>query len=130
MFTREQLQGIMLAMAKPEVSVYRDDRQSLGYAIRLGVHFRANEDFLLAVHRSLLQHEVTSKVKDVESKTRPRPILSVGGKLNCYKLVQLLPKLPTYNDWEIFNQVLDICIEDKHTTRKGFDKILELKGLL
>ena len=48
MFTKEQLEGIIVALASPEISIERDDKQSIGYRIRLRVHFRAmNNSFIL-----------------------------------------------------------------------------------
>lgn len=130
MFTKEQLQGIIVAMGNPQIEVYRDDTRSLGYAVRPKIVFRANAEFLAGIKRSLRQHEIECKVKEKESKSRPRPILSVSGKDNCYNMLQLLPNTPTYHDWEDFEEVILLIDEGRHTTREGFDEILRIKGLL
>ena len=73
MLTREQLQGILLSLPKTEITVSRDERHIVVYAIRLRVHFRAELDILNAIDRTLLQYNISAKLKSVESKVRPRP---------------------------------------------------------
>ena len=68
MFSIEQLQGILLSIAKPEVHISRADNLQIGYRVRVRVNIRGSKDFLSAVNRSLLQQSVTTKYKDKEHK--------------------------------------------------------------
>jgi hypothetical protein len=131
MLTREQLQGVLLSLPKTEITVRRDERHIVGYAVRLGVHFRANENFLTAIHRTLHQYEIESKWKDVESKVRPKPIVSIRGVENLRKVCDLVPTLPDYrNQWDNFKQVVLLVENDDHYSQEGIDEILHIKGVL
>lgn len=130
MLTREQLQGVLLSNPRAEFSLTYDERHSVGYAIKLGVHFRGKREFLVAVQRSLLQQEIPSKLKERESKTRAKPILSVRGIKNCYKLCELVPNLPdAKGQWEVFRRVVIICSRGEHQTQSGLDELFQLKGV-
>jgi hypothetical protein len=130
MLTREQLQGVLLSGAKATFTVTYDERHTIGYAVRVGVYFRGTMDFLVAVQRSLFQQGIESKLKDNESKTRRKPILSVRGVINCNKLCELVPNLPDAKDqWEDFISVVEICSNGKHQTQEGMDELFRIKGL-
>ena len=73
MFTQEQLEGVIYSLAYPEIEITKDDRQSIGYRIRLRVNFRAkNNLFLLKLQRTLQclansESIDTSKLGDAQS---------------------------------------------------------------
>ena len=42
-----------------------------------------------------------------------------------------MPKLPdAKGEWIVFRQLVELISEGQHRTADGFDKILELKGLI
>ena len=54
MFTREQLEGILVAIARPQIAIAQNVRHSTGYKIKLSVEIRAmNREFLALLHESL-----------------------------------------------------------------------------
>ena len=132
MFNKGQLEGILLSLAKPEIHVSRANNTSIGYRVRVRVNFRGSEEFLLGVQRSLEQQSINAKYKAEEHKSRPRPILSVGGLVNIWKLCGILPEgLPDAKDvWSNFKEVVDIIDRGEHHTLDGLDTILKLKGEL
>ena len=131
MLTREQLQGVLLCLPKTEITVSRDERHIVGYAVRLRVHFRANLEMLEAIERTLMQYHIESKLKNVESKVRPRPILSVGKIENIKALCDLVPALPDCRgQWTDFKRAVDIVRNGEHYDQEGIDEILTIKGLI
>jgi hypothetical protein len=56
MFTKEQLEGIILSLSNPEISIEKDDNQSIGYRIRLRVHFRVTR-FTYRIWNRILSKE-------------------------------------------------------------------------
>ena len=81
----------MLSSSKFDLHLSSCSKSKIGYRVRLRLNIRGSEDFLLAVNRSLLQYEVGSQYKAEEHKSRPRPILQIGGIINLYKLSLLIP---------------------------------------
>lgn len=132
MYTKEQLEGILLSQAKCEINVSKDITASIGYRVRLRINFRGEQDYLKAIARSLKQHSVDSKFKEKEHQARPRPILTITGKKDLYNLCRLIPEnLPSNIDWETFKEAREIVHDLKgHQTSDGLDRILELKGLI
>ena len=130
MFNNDQLTGILISIAKPEVHVSRANNTNIGYRVRVRVNLRGSDKFLLGVQRTLQQKGIESKYKDKEHKSRPRPILSVGGIVNLWKLCALVPsKLPdAKNVWVDFKEVIELIDNGEHHTLEGLDRILELKG--
>ena len=130
MFSKEQLQGIMIASAIPEIIVAKEHNVTLGYRVRLRVCLRGHKEFLVGVHRSLLQHEIESKLKEKESKSSPRPILLITNMTNLNRTCEeLIPDLPMNPLWTTFKECLSMCSNGEHLTQKGLDYILEVKGL-
>ena len=65
MFTKKQLEGIILALAYPEIEITKDEKQSIGYRIRLRITFRVrNKEFLLMLADSLNTHKIDSYFKE------------------------------------------------------------------
>jgi len=132
MFSKDMLIGILLSQAKMDFLLERSSSAYMGYRVRLKLNIRAEEPFLLAIKRSLLQHSVTAKFHKEEHKSRPKPILKIGGIKNLYKICSLVPEgLPDSKDeWSILRELVGLISEGEHRTANGFDRILELKGLI
>lgn len=130
MYTKGQLEGILLSIAKPEVHVAKAAKLSIGYRVRVRVNIRGSKDFLEGVQRTLLQNQVNADYKDKEHKSRPRPILTIGGLLNIWRLCQLVPdELPDSKSiWKDFKEIIKIIDSGEHHTLEGLERILEIKG--
>jgi len=130
MFNKGQLEGILLSLTKPEVHLSRTEDTSIGYRVRIRVNFRASKEFLYALGLALDKKGIKYNLKEKEHKSRPRPILSIGGLVNIWKLCELVPKdLPdSKNMWGDFRKIVQLIDEGQHLTLEGFDKILALKG--
>ncbi len=123
--------GILLSSGKLDFNIERASDSQIGYRVRIKIIIRAKEEFLRAVERTLLQHEITSSYKEKESKTRPKPILKIGGIKNLYKLTELVPDLPdAKGEWKTFRELVELISENKHRTSSGLDRILEIKGVI
>lgn len=132
MYSKDMLIGIVLGMAKTEIYLEKNESSQIGYRVRLRVNLRAKEQFLLGVKRSLEQHQITSKYKDIEHKGRQSPILRIGGIKNLYKLCEFLPtNLPDANDeWYTFRQSVSIVSDGEHLQLEGLERLFVLKGVL
>jgi hypothetical protein len=75
---------------------------------------------------------IESKYKKIEHKSRPRPILTISGLVNLWKLSELIPKnMPdAKNAWGDFREVITLMDEGKHHTLEGLERILQIKGEL
>ena len=129
MFTKEQLEGIIVALANPEISIEKDDKQSIGYRIRLRIHFRAmNEDFILGLKETLEEHGIDTYYRNKEKETRPYPLLRITKVDNMFNLLKLISKNLEWNrNFSSFLEVLTIVSNKHHLVQKGFDRILEIK---
>ena len=126
------LQGILLASARPELTIYRNEKKNLGYEVRARVFFRADSaEFLRYIESALVDEDITSQYRVAESKVRPKPVLWVSGITNLIRLAGLVPNYPdAKTHWDYFKLALDTIYEGEHNTQAGLDKLLELKGLL
>jgi hypothetical protein len=127
MFTKEQLQGILLSLARPEVTFYRSNATDTGNTIRLRVNFRAQEPFLRATERTLDQYQIESVYRESEGANRNKPLLYVGKRDSLIKLSRLLPEvLPSSNNqWEGFLLALEKVRDGLHLTNEGMILIKE-----
>ena len=132
MFTKEQLEGILVSLASPEISIEKDRKQSIGYRIRLVVKIRAmNIDFLSSLQQTLEEYGIDSYLKEQEHCNRNYPILRITSINNLLQFFKLVPETPKHcNKFESFLEVLTIVSNKHHLTQKGFDRVLEIKGLL
>jgi hypothetical protein len=131
MYSKDMLIGILLGMSKCDIYIEKNDSSQIGYRIRLRVNLRGNKDFLIAVQRSLAQHQIESKFKETEHKGRPRPILRIGGIKTLFKLMLLVPiELPdANNEWATFRECVDIVSNGRHLQLEGLERLFELKGV-
>ncbi len=131
MYSKDMLIGILLSAGKLDFNIERANDAQIGYRVRVKIILRADLSFLIGVKRSLEQHQISSNLKEKESKTRPKPILKIGGIKNLYKITELVPVLPdAKGEWEVFRELVELISENKHRTSSGLDRILELKGLI
>jgi hypothetical protein len=123
MYSKDMLIGILLGMSKCDIYIEKNDSSQIGY--------RGNKDFLIAVQRSLAQHQIESKFKETEHKGRPRPILRIGGIKTLFKLMLLVPiELPdANNEWATFRECVDIVSNGRHLQLEGLERLFELKGV-
>ena len=128
MYTREQLQGILMTIARPEVTIYRSDRSKSGYNVRARVMFRAKWDFLNALERTLNQYDVKSILREKEGTNREAPVLIVGQKTSLNLLRNLMPANLTcsHSDWEKFDLVTGYLEEGLHLEDGGMDRLIEM----
>lgn len=131
MYSKDMLIGILLSAGKLDFNIERANDAQIGYRVRIKIILRADLFFLIGVKRSLEQHQISSSLKEKESKTRPKPILKIGGIKNLYKITELVPVLPdAKGEWEVFRELVDLISENKHRTSSGLDRIFELKGVI
>ena len=116
-------------MAKTEITIQRQESRDVGFAVRLAVHFRANNiEFVEALQRTLLQYQIECTLRPEESKTRKQPILSVRKVESLLKLVDIVPIVPdALNQWDNFSQVLEIVEHREHLNQDGIEEIIQLK---
>ena len=131
MFTKDQLQGILLSLARPELAIFQNLNKQTGYEIRVRVVIRGNIDFLNYINRTLFQYQIDSTIKLKESKVRSKPVLRISKIDTLYELCKLVPNLPdAKNKWESFKEVIKIMYDGEHRTQEGLDAILEFKGAI
>ena len=132
MYSKDMLIGILLSSAKMDFNIERVSDSKMGYRVKMSLVLRAEEDFLLAVKRTLLQHGISSNYKESESKIRPKPMLRIGGVKNLYIITEMIPNLlpDAKGEWNILREVIEILNENLHRTSEGLDRIFELKGVL
>ena len=129
MFTKEQLQGILLSLARPELAIFQNSKKQTGYEIRVRVVIRGDIAFLNYINRTLFQYQIESTIKLQESKVRPLPVLRISRVDTLHDLCQLVPVLPdAKNKWVSFKKVINIMFLGEHRAQEGLDLILELKG--
>tara|TARA_R110000751_G_scaffold4372_5_gene21419 strand:+ start:6170 stop:6571 length:402 start_codon:yes stop_codon:yes gene_type:complete len=127
MFTKEQLQGILLSLARPEVTFYRSNATDTGQTIRLRVNFRAETPFLQAIERTLDQYQIEYVYRESEGANRDKPLLYVGRRDSLIKLSNLLPELlpASNNQWNPFLVALEKVKDGQHLTLDGMTLIKE-----
>jgi hypothetical protein len=132
MYNKDMLIGILLSLGRTDVLIERVNNSSIGYRTRIRIAIRGNLEFLGAIERSLAQHEIKSRVYEMESAGRPRPILRISGNINLFKLMALIPDyLPdSKGELEMFREIVNIVANKEHLTLDGFNRILELKGMI
>lgn len=124
------IKGI-LTSAQPVIQTGRDKKMKLGYYVRLHVAIRGKENFLLAIQRTLFQYQVKCDINLRESKSSPRPVLTIKGLGNittlCDQFIVDNGKvlIDSQGKWHKFVKVLDIMNDERHLIQTGFDEILE-----
>ena len=89
-----------------------------------------NYGFLSVLQETLEEYGIDSYLKTTEHCNRNYPILRITNINNLLQFFKLIPNIPKHcNKFESFLEVLTIVSNRHHLTQKGFDKILEIKGL-
>ena len=132
MFTREQLEGILVAIARPQIAIAQNVRHSTGYKIKLSVEIRAmNREFLVLLQESLKECGIDSYLKEIEKKSRPYPVLRITNADTLINLFQIIPNLPKHCvNFDSFLEAVTLFSNKHHLTQKGLNRMLEIKGLL
>ena len=132
MFTKGQFEGIILAMATPEITVERSKSAAAGYRVKLRIHFRCrNGSFLEGFQGYLTENDIDSYFKESEGSHRPYPLLRITKPENLRRFLALIPDLPDANDrFECFKKVLTMYEKGTHMTQKGLDDLLIIKGYM
>ena len=81
MYSKDQLIGILLSLAKTEIHVSKDDTTRIGYRVRLKVSFRGHAEMLQAIQRTLLQHNIESKYKEIVKFDSNNPSVHVADSI-------------------------------------------------
>jgi hypothetical protein len=127
MYTRGQMEGILITLARPEITIFRSDANNVDYVVRLRVIFRSTSyEFLEAMQRTLHQYMIKCILKNEESSQRQAPILIVGNQQSIIRLIRLKPShIPySYGQWELFSKMMTAVEDRQHLDKEG---ILEMK---
>ena len=133
MFTKDEMKGIMM-FAQPVIQTGKDEKLKVGYYVRVSVVVRGELLFLEALERTLLQYQISCDLKEKESKSRPKPILTIKGLERLTKLCQEfvlvdgVPILSAHGKWYNFIRVLEVMSKRGHRTDVGFMEIIAIVG--
>jgi len=132
MYSKETLAGIILSNATLQIQANKDLAYKLGYSFKVKVVLRGRSEYLEGIHRSLLQQQINSTIRVVESKNRPKPILFISRLSDLMKLQLLIPRNIPANkfDRRVFERLIEILSKKEHLTLKGLDEILKIKEAL
>ena len=124
--------GIFIGLANCDIRIESNYRSNLGYQVKPRLQVRGEIDFLNALQRSLLQHNIVAKIKEQESKVRPKPILRITKISDLHKICEMIPQslADARNQWTEFRTVIEIMNNKEHLTLDGLDRILMIKGLI
>jgi hypothetical protein len=130
MFNLDTLRGILLAIARPELTIYQNEKKNIGYEIRVRINVRADSRrFLEEINSCLLENNIRCKVKYNEGKHRPKPILWISGIRHIVNVCELLNGYPSAKgNWAEFTKAVNIIYEGRHNTQEGLDTLLRIKG--
>ena len=132
MYSREQLEGVLLGKMKLEILAFENKNNKLGYGVKLGIKVRGDYDFLEMVSQSILLHwGISLPVKEQENKTRKSPVISTQKLKHIEALLDCIPDLPdSKGELGMFREAFEIIINGEHKYQEGFDAILEIKELI
>ena len=132
LFNLDMVKGILLAIGRPELTIYQNEKKDIGYEIRIRINIRADsERFLEEINTVLLENNIRCKVKYHEGKHRPKPILWISGIRNIINVCNLIEELvSSKTDWAKFSDAANIIYEGLHNTQEGLDRLLKLKGAI
>jgi len=127
-YSKDMVIGIFLSNAKFSIELKKDERYAVGYSARMLFSFRAKEEFCVALQRSLLQHNITSRIKLKESSSRPKPILLISGMDNMNRIEDIINfNLPDVNgEIKRFKECYELMQSNQHHT---YDGVLKLMGI-
>ena len=132
MFSKDVLVGIFLGLANCEIRVESDYRSKLGYTIKPKLQIRGEMAFLRQIERTFHQHGIHSHIREIESKLRQKPLLTISRISSLKTIVDMIPSayFDARNQWPDFRTVVEIMCDKRHLTLEGLDEILKIKGLI
>tara|TARA_R110002050_G_scaffold109443_3_gene220438 strand:- start:401 stop:799 length:399 start_codon:yes stop_codon:yes gene_type:complete len=132
MFSKDVLIGLFIGIANCDVQIESDYRSTLGYQVKPKIQIRGELMFLKQIERTLLQHSVKCHVKEIESKVRQKPILTISRIKDLVIISDMIPLefFDARTQWFTFRTVINIMYEKRHLTLEGLDEILKIKGLI
>lgn len=132
MFSKEVLIGVLISKAVFEIQFLRTDNSRIGYSVLPSICIRAEEQFLSDFKRSLMQHQIKSSIKLIESKQRPKPILRISGIANTHNTLQLIPEFysDANNSLNTYKGIILRLVNKEHLTLEGLETIMEIRGIL
>ena len=127
MFSEGQLQGVLLTIARPEVTAYQSQSKT-GWTIRTRVMFRASKSFLVALQRKFEQLEIKSILRLIEGANREAPVLIVGKRDSIKILRDLMPKhIPcSHSNWALIDDIMAGMENKEHLEDEGMSGLIEL----
>ena len=132
MFSREVLIGIIISKAVFEIHFSRTDSSKIGYSVSPSVCIRADKRFLRDLERSLAQHQIKSKYREIESIQRSKPILRIKGIKNTDKLLRMIPDY--YSDanssLNTYKGIIQKLVNKEHLTLEGLESIMKIRGII
>jgi hypothetical protein len=128
MFNNGELSGILLTIARPEITCYQSNTSKTGWNIRVRIMFRASYDFLLALERKFKSMDVECNLRTIEGPNRKAPVLIVGKRKSLDAVRESMNhSLPcSHADWRIFDAVSVEIAEKNHLEEEGMNRIREM----
>lgn len=128
MFNNGELSGILLTIARPEITSYQSKTSKTGWNIRVRIMFRASYDFLVALERKFNTLGIDCNLRTVEGPNRKAPVLIVGKRKSLDAVRELMNhNLPcSHADWRIFDAVSAEIAEKNHLEEEGMNRIREM----
>lgn len=128
MFNNGELSGILLTIARPEITSYQSNTSKTGWNIRVRIMFRASYDFLVALERKFNTLDIESNLRSIEGPNRKAPVLIIGKRDSLNAVRELMNKdLPcSHAEWRIFDAVSSEILEKNHLEEEGMNKIREM----
>lgn len=128
MFNNGELSGILLTIARPEITSYQSNTSKTGWNIRVRIMFRASHDFLLALERKFKTLSIDCNLRTVEGPNRKAPVLIIGKKAALNAVRNLMNKnLPcSHAKWQLFDAVSEEISEKNHLEEEGMNRIREM----
>ena len=56
MFNLDMVKGVLLAIGRPELTIYRNEKKNIGYEIRIRVNVRADSERFLEESKNFFQY--------------------------------------------------------------------------
>ena len=131
MLPQDLLIGILFSSCKNSITIVQSSQTKFGYKVHLSSSIRHDIETLIALQRTLLQHQIESKIIEKESKAYPKPILRITKIANLKNLDTLMQdsKIPKkmMKKWSDFSNIVSIISRKQHYTTKGFDQLVCIK---
>ena len=126
MYSKDMLIGIFLSHAGYYLIIEkREQLYKLGYNARLRIRIGGKKEFLQAIRRSLLQHEISSVSFPSQNN------LEITSFNSICKVMELLPDVPdSKGKLKQFKELVRMFKNREHLTLEGLEKLMEIKGVI